>query len=368
MTADTVGGVWHYALELARGLDERGIDVTLATLGRCLDAEQRRAARAIPHLTIYESAYRLEWMRDPWIDLDRAGDWLLGIAEVTRPDVVHLNHYCHGALDWPAPVLIVAHSCVYSWHDAVHGTPPGAEWERYWQAVAHGLAGADLVVAPTAAMLAAADKHYGPLAATRVIANGRRRTAFLPGVKQPRILAAGRLWDEGKNLGALARVAPCLDWPLRLAGEPRGPDGQRGEFANVEQCGPLSSVRLTREYASASIYAVPARYEPFGLGILEAALAGCALVLGDIPSLREVWGPAPLYVPPDDDARLIATLSGLTRDTAACRMRALRARRRAFLYGAARMTTAYVDAYRDLMQSARTVRAPIYRGIRDRCG
>ena len=42
--------------------------------------------------------------------------------------------------------------------------------------------------------------------------------------------------------------------------------------------------------ARASIYALPARYEPFGLSILEAALSGAALVLGDIPSLREVWG------------------------------------------------------------------------------
>ncbi len=32
---------------------------------------------------------------------------------------------------------------------------------------------------------------------------------------------------------------------------------------------------------------LPARYEPFGLSVLEAALSGCALVLGDIPSLRE---------------------------------------------------------------------------------
>ena len=34
---------------------------------------------------------------------------------------------------------------------------------------------------------------------------------------------------------------------------------------------------------------LPARYEPFGLSILEAALSGCALVLGDLPSLRELW-------------------------------------------------------------------------------
>lgn len=34
MTADTVGGVWTYALELAQALDSRGIQIALATMGR----------------------------------------------------------------------------------------------------------------------------------------------------------------------------------------------------------------------------------------------------------------------------------------------------------------------------------------------
>ena len=32
MTADTVGGIWDYALELAGGLSRRGIHVTLAVM------------------------------------------------------------------------------------------------------------------------------------------------------------------------------------------------------------------------------------------------------------------------------------------------------------------------------------------------
>ena len=38
--------------------------------------------------------------------------------------------------------------------------------------------------------------------------------------------------------------------------------------------------------------------------ILEAALSGCALVLGDIPSLRELWRNRALFVPPDDPEAL----------------------------------------------------------------
>ena len=39
-----------------------------------------------------------------------------------------------------------------------------------------------------------------------------------------------------------------------------------------------------------------ARYEPFGLAVLEAAQAGMRLVLSDIPSFRELWDGAATFV------------------------------------------------------------------------
>jgi glycogen(starch) synthase len=42
MTADTVGGVWTYAAELARTLAARGVDVHLATMGAPVRAHQRQ--------------------------------------------------------------------------------------------------------------------------------------------------------------------------------------------------------------------------------------------------------------------------------------------------------------------------------------
>src|SRR3954466_15750621 len=41
MTADTVGGVWTYAAELARELGRRGVAVDLATMGAPVAAHQR---------------------------------------------------------------------------------------------------------------------------------------------------------------------------------------------------------------------------------------------------------------------------------------------------------------------------------------
>ena len=45
----------------------------------------------------------------------------------------------------------------------------------------------------------------------------------------------------------------------------------------------------------------PARYEPFGLAVLEAAAAGCPLVLSDIPTFRELWDGAATFVAANDD-------------------------------------------------------------------
>lgn len=100
--------------------------------------------------------------------------------------------------------------------------------------------------------------------------------------------------------------------------------------------------------SQASIYALPARYEPFGLSALEAGLSGCALILGDIPSLREVWGDAALYVPPDDAKALRWGLKWLIRNSALRADLAARALARARTYSLERMAQNYLDAYRSL--------------------
>ena len=79
--------------------------------------------------------------------------------------------------------------------------------------------------------------------------------------------------------------------------------------------GRLDERRWPSGWPRAAIYALPARYEPFGLSALEAALSGCALVLGDIPSLREVWGDAAVFVPPDDAGGLRDALYAADRTT-----------------------------------------------------
>ena len=98
LTTDAVGGVWGFSVELAKALSGDGIDVDLASMGPLPSESERAQVAALPRVRLHTSDYRLEWMEDPWDDVRRAGDWLLSLARVLRPDVVHLNGYAHGAL------------------------------------------------------------------------------------------------------------------------------------------------------------------------------------------------------------------------------------------------------------------------------
>jgi glycosyltransferase involved in cell wall biosynthesis len=347
LVADAVGGVFTYAVELARALAKRGVEVAVATTGRALSSDQRADLRG---LDVYESAWKLEWMDDPWDDVARTGEWLLALAGRLRPDVVHLDDFAHGALPLGAPKVVVAHSCVLSWFEAVRGHPAPPAYDRYREVVREGLTGADLTVAPTRAMRAALERLHGRLAPGLVIPNGRDPRRFPPGEKEPFVLCAARLWDEAKNAAALERIAPDLPWPVFVAGEAAHP--VTGSAAAPIACRPLGRLApgsLAGWYARASIYALPARYEPFGLSALEAALAGCALVLGDIPSLRETWDGAAVFAAPDDHAALREAIERLAHDADLRARLAGEARRRALRLGPDRMAERYLAAYGALL-------------------
>ncbi len=360
MSADTVGGVWTYALELARGLLPYGVEVALATMGTPLTPKQWKAAKSIPKLQVFESNFKLEWMEDAWEDVRLSGEWLLDLEERIQPDVVHLNGYAHGALPWRSPILIVGHSCVLSWWEAVKGEPAPPSWDRYRQEVKRGLQAANLVVAPSASMLAALNKYYGSITQGRVVPNGCDRNKFNPAEKKQIVLTAGRLWDEAKNVAVLEHIAPKVLWPIYMAGEETHPHNEtqrhrkrREEGGSSVHLGRLSAEELARWYAMAAIYVLPARYEPFGLSVLEAALSGCALVLGDIPSLREIWGEAAVFVPPGDGEVIAGAINALITDsTRRCQL-AKMASDRALEFTPQRMAAGYLKAYEDLIHQRR---------------
>ena len=348
MTADAAGGVWTYSLTLARALAPFGVHVSLALMGPPPSAEQRAQLRELTNVELFESAYKLEWMDHSWDDVRRAGDWLLGLAERIAPDVVHVNGYAHAALPWNAPVVVVAHSSVTDWWRAVKGEEAPAEYDTYRDAMERGMRAADALVSLTrfdALRLshAAGERAYP---AIDVIPNAADSREFAPGNKLPFVFAAGRIWDEAKNVAALDRVASTLSWPVYIAGGARHPNGSMYMPQGAQMLGSVAPQRMREWYARAAIYALPARYEPFGLSVLEAALSGCALVLGDIPTLRENWDGAAIFAPPDDTNALHGALELLIGDDRLRGRLAEKARAVALRFTPERLAQQYMEVYR----------------------
>jgi len=195
-------------------------------------------------------------------------------------------------------------------------------------------------VAPTRAMLTAVRRHYDLGDRGCVIHNGAAAGPAPSPVRERVVLGAGRLWDEAKGLDTLDAAAGELSWPVRIAGDANGVRAR-----NAELLGALPHDALRRRMARAAIFAHPARYEPFGLGILEAALGGCAPVLGDIDSLRELWDGSAAFVAPGDPEALRHRLQALIDDEAERGALAARAAARAAALHVRRTARAYARLY-----------------------
>ena len=351
MTADPIGGVWRYALELCRGLNESGIHVVLATMGAPLSPGQRAEIGSLPAITLHESNFPLEWMSCEWQQVDEAGEWLLQLARDEQVSLAHFNHLLHANLPFEIPILTVVHSCVCSWWRAVKGHEVPPMWSEYKRRVTESLRSADRIVAPTIAMSATLARDYSLSSNPVVVPNAlpsaaggpHQRTHKHP--KQHFVFTAGRVWDEAKNIPALDRAASLVHWPVLVAGAMRSPDGQAPVLTNARSLGVLSSGEMRQYYLDAPIFALPALYEPFGLSILEAASAGCALVLGDIPSLRENWQGAAKFVDPRDPIQLANAINELIEDPVLRSISAKKAASRASTFSFDEMLSCYMKLY-----------------------
>lgn len=352
LSTDTVGGVWDHTVTLARELHRAGCEVLIGVLGEPRD--ERLVALPVGVEVVWR-AYRLEWMPDAAADVHAAGEWLERIAGLWGADVVHLNQLAYAVRPFAAPTLVAAHSDVLSWWSETRGEPAPAEWTAYQGWVRDGLAAADVVVAPTAYQSALLERHFGR-GADPVIHNG----VAPPGTPSaPReeflAVAAGRAWDLAKGFRTLDDAVGLLggDAPAaHLLGEFIAPHGQGWVPANLEVHGRVERNEVDAWMAQASVYVAPSLYEPFGLAPLEAAFHGCALVLADIGSFRELWNGCARFFPPGDAAALADVLRELRANPERCSRLAAAARTRAERrYTAERMAAAYLRLYREMRAS-----------------
>ncbi len=347
MTADAVGGVWSYALGLCAALPD--IRFILATLGPRPRPAQHTAVSQLDNVILAQSGFRLEWMTGGQTDIRASTRWLEALAMQHAVDLVHVNGYAQARLGSDRPIVTVAHSDVLNWWKAVRGEAPPAEWRGYRRQVVGGLRAADCVVVPTRAVQDDLRRQYGlPLWNARIIPNGIDLSAFMPSPKRPVIMAAGRIWDEAKNLRLLDNIAPHLDWPIEIAGETSHPEQGVAGLRHARLLGVLHPEEMRRHLAEATIFAAPALYEPFGLTVLEAAAVGCALVLGDIASLRENWEGAAIFLPSASPSEWQAALTRLIDDREERQRLAAAARRRAKRFTLANTGRRYRALYYEL--------------------
>lgn len=338
MTVDAVGGVWQYAAELSRGLTAHGWTVDLAVLGPDPAPAQREAVEGAG-VTVLQTACGLDWLAPDAAAVERDAATLARLARERGADLVQINHPALGVAAHDVPVLTVVHSCLATWWDAVEDGALPAAFAWPTRLVARALAMSDAVACPSAAFAAAVARRYQLRRAPIVVHNGRRGEAAT-GAIHDFAFTAGRLWDRGKNVATLDRAAARLGLPFKAAGALSGPNGDRIALDHIQSLGQVGDGVIAGCLSARPIFVSAARYEPFGLAVLEAALAGCALVLSDIPTFRELWDGVATFVPPEDAVAFADAIEAIAADPARRAADGARARTRALDYTPERMAQA----------------------------
>ncbi len=350
ITADPADGTWQYSLDLARGLFRLGHQTLLVPTGPAPTAEQAGAAAAVPGLRLLDSGLAADGSGATEAAMVRTAGTIAALAAEAEADIVQLNTPGLAALaDFGRPVVAVLHSCIASRWEAVEGPRLPAEFGWRVDLVARGLRSAAAVVTPTSAFGASVQRHYGLGTPPRTVHHGRSPAAVPNGVPHDFVFTSGRLWDEGKNLGMLDSAAGRIPVPVRAAGPLAGPSGARVLFDNIHCLGTLGEEELGRWLSARPVFVSAALHEPFGLAVLEAASAGCALVLSDIPTFRELWQEVAVFVDPRDEDGFARAIGNLVADDFERAVLGRAARERAARYTPDAMAAQMASLYRSLL-------------------
>lgn len=350
MTADAVDGVFRYAAELIEGLAPYGVATTLALLGPRMSASQRARLRRIDALDVIETGLSLDRLAETAASVIDSARRIAALAE--GADIVHLNTAALAIADHSAPVIVAVHSCLESWWESVKQGPSPPDFIWRTRLMTQGLRRADAIVCPSRAFARELRAIYGckPIA----VHNGcEAPSGSAVSIPAPWGFTAGRLWDEGKNVATMDAAARRMGLPFLAAGPRIGPEGSAVSPTHLRLLGRLSEAELAAQLAQRPIFVSAALYEPFGLAVLEAAQAGCALVLSDIASFRELWDGAALFTPPLDAEALAVAVSRIAADP---RLRAelgAAAKRRAADYSARAMASRMSAIYAGLLSRRR---------------
>ncbi|MFA9445698.1 glycosyltransferase family 4 protein [Egicoccus sp. AB-alg6-2] len=313
----TPGGVQSHVTHLAAALRARGDEVTVFGPGSDEAAAIGRSLRVPFNGSVA-----------PVAPSPRAARRLRAQLRAAAPDVVHVHE---PVVPWAglaavradvAPVVGTFHA----WSSDIRAYRLARPFGRR---VLEGLAAA--IAVSEAAAGYHADALGVPVSRFRVVPNGVDVARFAAAEPladiarsgQPTLLFVGRL-EQRKGLEPLIRAFTQLktqrpDLRLYVVGD--GPERDRCQQllparlrADVVFLGRVGEDELPRFFASCDLYVSPALGgESFGIVLLEAMAAGCALVASDLPGYRTVArdGAQGRLVPPGDPRALAGAIGAL---------------------------------------------------------
>lgn len=351
---ETADHDWRYSLDLAGGLSRLGHESLLAPTGWAASDEQIRAAAAIPGVRLVDSGLAVDGPGEDEASLRKAAAAIAALAAEAQADLVQLSSPALAGLAlFEMPVVAVQHGCAATWWEAVQGGELPADFTWRTDLMRAGLHAADAVVTPTSAFGAAVRRLYGLHETPRTVHHGRSPLAAPQGAPNDFVFTAGRLWDEGKNLGLLDAAAGRIGVPVHAAGPLAGPNGAPVMFDNIHCLGPLDEAELGRWLSARPLFVSAALYEPFGRAVLDAASAGCALILADIPAFRELWEEVAIFVDPRDESGLTRAIGDLVGDDFERAVLGRAAKERAARYTPDAMAAQMASLYRSLLPAVR---------------
>lgn len=152
-------------------------------------------------------------------------------------------------------------------------------------------------------------------------------TARLDAIPEgPRVVSVGSTLRR-KNLSILPSIFGAVKQAIPeivfvRAGEKVSPELRSALVETLDserfvELGAISDAELAALYQSADALIFPSIYEGFGLPLLEAMAAGCAVISSNATSLREVGGDAALYFSPNDSEQAASHLAKVCGDRSA---------------------------------------------------
>jgi glycogen(starch) synthase len=339
-TVDPLGAGWSHTAMIARALARRDEDILLMSFGAEPSPGRRAEAEAdgvrLVHIPIHGPS-------TDSVFIATARDALKMMVDEWQPAVVQIDRCAFGDLDLEVPKLLTV---------AADRT---ARVSRGRGPARKGLLGADAVVSPTRALAEEISRRFEYRRPISVIQPGIEMGDLPVSVTATRrskagVMFYGRVDEKADGFDLLLDSTRLLggEVPLRIGGE-----GVRPLLPGwVTDAGFFGAEERAVAFGRAEIAVLPSRDEPFGLLSIEAALSGCALLLSDIPTYRELWHGAAVLVKPEDPRALADALQSLLadarrRDECArlCRARALSG------FGADRAVEEHRDVYRRIKRT-----------------